>query len=64
MTVCKKCGLRWESIEDTPEERKYRMCWRCIEEARKNGEIPPKKEGPSFSDFLYVYIESKINKRR
>lgn len=64
MTICKKCGLRWESIEDTPEERKYRMCWKCIEEARKNGEIPPKDERKSFNDVLYEYFDKKIKEIR
>lgn len=43
MTICKKCGLRWELRDSTEEEMYYGMCWKCIEKARENGEIPLKK---------------------
>lgn len=52
MTICMKCGRRWETRDGSAEEEKYRMYWQCIEEAREKGEIPPK---PEFISLLEVY---------
>lgn len=62
MTVCKKCGLRWELRDSTEEEEYYGMCWRCIERARENGEIPLKKELENplehiISDILFKELQ-------
>ena len=56
MTICKKCGIRWETRDGSAEEEKYRMCWRCIEEAREKGEIPPKpKYDGTIISLLKMY---------
>lgn len=54
MTVCRKCGSRWELRDSTYEEEKYSMCYECIEKARKTGEIPPK---PKFDGTPISLLE-------
>ena len=64
MTVCKKCGLRWETRDSTEEEKYYGMCWECIEKARENGEIPLKKKLENPLEDIILDILSKATDKR
>ena len=41
MTICMKCGARWEFRDGSAEEQEYSMCEECIKEAKEKGEFPP-----------------------
>ena len=62
MTICMKCGDRWEFRDGSAEERKYSMCEDCIKEAREKGEIPPKPESDGTS-LSYSEAYGLVSKR-
>ena len=43
--ICLKCNARSESMDCTYEEIKYGLCWKCIKELRKNGELDSNSTG-------------------
>ena len=59
--ICLKCNARSESMDCTYEEIKYGLCWKCIKELRKKGELDSNSTGDDLINKRLVNLEQAVS---